>query len=88
MQMGVLAFSAHSPHDGEAVPEGAQTLVDVVGLLLPGAGGPSPGAAAALAPREVHDPEARVFTLLADELDLVHDETNNEKKAKKSSTQR
>lgn len=55
------------------MPQGAEALVDVVGLFLPRAGGARAGAAAALAAGEVHDPEARVlaFALLADELDLM-----------------
>lgn len=53
------------------MPERAEALVDVVGLLLPCAGRTGPGAPAPLASREVHDPKARVLALLADEFDLA-----------------
>lgn len=59
------------PHDREAVPKGAEALVDVVRLLLPCAGRPGPRASAALAAGEVDDPQRRVLALLADELDLT-----------------
>lgn len=58
------------PHDGQAVPQGAETLVDVVGFLLPGAGRARSRAAAALAAREVYHPKARVLPFLPHKLDL------------------
>ena len=75
----VAAYSQHDlahvvisnvPHDGQAVPQSAEALVDVVGFFLPCACRPRPSPSAALAAREVNDPEVGVFALRAHELDL------------------
>lgn len=60
------------PHDGQAVPQRAEALVDVVGFFLPGACRSCPRPSAALAAREVNHPEVGVLALRAHELDLNH----------------
>lgn len=52
------------------MPQCAETFVDVVGFLLPGARRTSPRPSATLAPREINHPQVGVLALRAHELDL------------------
>lgn len=60
------------PHDGEAVPQGAETLVDVVRLFLARARSSCSRPTAALAPGKVNHPQVGILAMLPDELDLFH----------------
>lgn len=61
--VNVTLVISDAPHDGQAVPQSAEALVDIVGLFLPGARRARPRPPTALAAREVNHPEVGVLAL-------------------------